>query len=76
MYYTSNPIDVKIEPQNFFLSVNFSDSFPDVISAFKGRLPNVFSQCSGISCLNPYAIESRTQKIHEELEIFLQKCSI
>ena len=38
------PIDVKIEPQITMIAENLSDSFFIVISAFKGRFPNVFSQ--------------------------------
>ena len=43
---TSNQIDAKIEPQISLIAVNFIDKFSYMISAFKGRLPNVFSQCS------------------------------
>ena len=46
MYHTTDPIDAKIEPQIALNSINFSDSFFDVILAFIGRLPNIFLQYS------------------------------
>ena len=36
MYHTTNPIDTKIEPQIALIAADFSISFFDVISAFKG----------------------------------------
>ena len=74
--HTVNPIDTKIEPQIALIAENCSDSFFVVLSALKGRLPNVFSQSSWLTCLNPYAIESRMQENYEELKIFLKKCLI
>ena len=71
--HTTNLIDIKIKPQIALIAVNFSDSFFDVILAFKGWFLNIFSQCSWLTCLNPCAIESRMQENHEELKIFLQK---
>ena len=76
--HTTNPIDVKIEPQIALIAENFSDSFFVVILAFKGQFPNVFSQWFVINLpvharLSPCAIESRTQENHEELKIFLPK---
>ena len=71
--HTTNPIDTKIEPQIALIAENFSNSFFVVISTFKGRFPKVFSKCPWLTCLNPCAIEARTQENHEELKIFLQK---
>ena len=65
-----------IEPQITLIAVNLSDSFFIMISAFKGQFPNIFSQCSWLTCLNPCVIDSRMQENHEELEIFLEKCLI
>ena len=37
--------DMNIEPEIALIAINFSDSFFDVLSVFKGRFPNIFSQC-------------------------------
>ena len=46
--------------------------FCGVHSAFKGRFQSILAMIRDQSCLDMIAIESRTQRDHEELKILLQ----
>ena len=55
---------------------NFSRTFFDVRSAFKGRFRSISCNNSRLTCFNGCGIESRKQENHEELKIFLENCLI
>ena len=74
--HTTNPIEAKIELQITLIAMYLSDSFFVVRLAFKGQIQTFSRNISWLTCLNLWAIESRTQENHEELKIFLQKCLI
>ena len=70
--HTTNTIDVKIEPQSVLIMKNFSITFFDVRSAFKGRIQPFLAMNLWLTCVDWCRLESRTQENHEELKIFLQ----
>ena len=69
-------IDTKIKAQSVLIMGNFSVTFFDIRSTFKGRFRSISYNYSWLNCFNGCGIESKKQENHEELKIFLQNCLI